>query len=136
MVWTPDKVGSATIVVAVKDAASTVEVTCRPVVPSAGSVFNTTAPGTALGGTPVTVLNMFGDTLRALARNAAGTRVANVSFGSTAGSAPFTTLENVPGVDGTISTRSAVGVNSAFLSAQGSEVGSPGAREIPQHWRA
>ncbi|AKJ28584.1 YncE family protein [Caldimonas brevitalea] len=38
-------------------------------------VFNTGAPGTALGGTPVTVLNMFGDTLRGLARNADGTRV-------------------------------------------------------------
>jgi DNA-binding beta-propeller fold protein YncE len=38
-------------------------------------VFNTASPGTALGGTPVTVLNMFGDTLRALARNADGSRV-------------------------------------------------------------
>jgi DNA-binding beta-propeller fold protein YncE len=38
-------------------------------------VFNAAAPGTALGGTPLTVLNMFGDTLRALARNADGSRV-------------------------------------------------------------
>ncbi|KQV99490.1 hypothetical protein ASC87_20310 [Rhizobacter sp. Root1221] len=45
-------------------------------------VFDTTAPGTALGGTPVTVLNLFGDTLRALARNAAGTRVYAAVFNS------------------------------------------------------
>jgi len=38
-------------------------------------VFEATAPGPALGGTPVGVLNMFGDTLRALARNADGSRV-------------------------------------------------------------
>ncbi|MEY4562469.1 MAG: hypothetical protein RLZZ618_1746 [Pseudomonadota bacterium] len=38
-------------------------------------VFNAASQGTALGGTPVTVLNMFGDTLRGLAKNAAGTRV-------------------------------------------------------------
>jgi YVTN family beta-propeller protein len=38
-------------------------------------VFNVASPGTALGGTPVTVLNMFGDTLRGLARNADGSRV-------------------------------------------------------------
>lgn len=45
-------------------------------------VFNTTAPGTTLGGTPVTVLNMFGDTLRGLARNVAGTRVYAAVFNS------------------------------------------------------
>ncbi|MCW7539355.1 hypothetical protein OOT46_16035 [Aquabacterium sp. A7-Y] len=45
-------------------------------------VFNTGAPGTALGGTPVSVLNMFGDTLRALARNADGTRVYAAVFNS------------------------------------------------------
>lgn len=38
-------------------------------------VFNTSGQGSALGGTPLTILNMFGDTLRALARNASGTRV-------------------------------------------------------------
>lgn len=45
-------------------------------------VFNSAAPGTALGGTPVTVLNMFGDTMRALARNADGTRVYAAVFNS------------------------------------------------------
>lgn len=45
-------------------------------------VFNASAPGTALGGTPVGVLNMFGDTLRALARNADGTRVYAAVFNS------------------------------------------------------
>ncbi len=38
-------------------------------------VFDAANPGTALGGTPATVLNMFGDTLRGLGRNADGTRV-------------------------------------------------------------
>lgn len=38
-------------------------------------VFDAAAPATNLGGTPKTVLNMFGDTLRGLARNADGTRV-------------------------------------------------------------
>ena len=45
-------------------------------------VFNTTAPGSALGGTPVTVLNMFGDTLRGLAKNATGTQVYAAVFNS------------------------------------------------------
>lgn len=45
-------------------------------------VFNTTNPGTALGGTPATRLVMFGDTLRALARNADGTRVYAAVFHS------------------------------------------------------
>ena len=45
-------------------------------------VFNAASPGTALGGTPVTVLNMFGDTMRGLARNAAGTRVYAAVFHS------------------------------------------------------
>ncbi len=38
-------------------------------------VFDATAPGTKLGGSPKTILNMFGDTPRALARSADGTRV-------------------------------------------------------------
>jgi DNA-binding beta-propeller fold protein YncE len=38
-------------------------------------VFDAASQGGALGGTPITVLNMFGDTLRALARNADGSRV-------------------------------------------------------------
>jgi YVTN family beta-propeller protein len=38
-------------------------------------VFDAAAPGAALGGTPVTILNMFGDTLRGLARNADGSRI-------------------------------------------------------------
>jgi len=38
-------------------------------------VFRAAAPGTAMGGNPVTVLNMFGDTLRALARSADGSKV-------------------------------------------------------------
>jgi DNA-binding beta-propeller fold protein YncE len=45
-------------------------------------VFDATAPGTNLGGTPKTVLNMFGDTLRGLARNADGSRVYTAVFNS------------------------------------------------------
>ncbi|HET7791806.1 MAG TPA: hypothetical protein VFL64_00355, partial [Rhizobacter sp.] len=45
-------------------------------------VYNTASPGTALGGTPATRLNMFGDTLRGLARNADGTRVYAAVFNS------------------------------------------------------
>jgi YVTN family beta-propeller protein len=45
-------------------------------------VFDAANPGTAFGGTPVTILNMFGDTTRALARNADGTRVYAAVFNS------------------------------------------------------
>jgi YVTN family beta-propeller protein len=45
-------------------------------------VFDSTNLGTALGGTPTTILNMFGDTMRALARNADGTRVYAAVFHS------------------------------------------------------
>lgn len=45
-------------------------------------VFNTGNRGTVLGGTPTTILNMFGDTLRGLARNADGSRVYAAVFNS------------------------------------------------------
>lgn len=45
-------------------------------------VFNTASQGSTMGGTPVSVLNMFGDTLRGLARNADGTRVYAAVFNS------------------------------------------------------
>lgn len=45
-------------------------------------VFDTTNLGTRLGGQPATRLNMFGDTLRALAKNADGTRVYTAVFSS------------------------------------------------------
>jgi DNA-binding beta-propeller fold protein YncE/mono/diheme cytochrome c family protein len=45
-------------------------------------VFDTSNIGAALGGTPTTILNMFGDTLRGLARNASGTRVYAAVFNS------------------------------------------------------
>lgn len=45
-------------------------------------VFNSDDQGSALGGTPLTILNMFGDTLRALARNNDGTRVYAAVFNS------------------------------------------------------
>jgi DNA-binding beta-propeller fold protein YncE/mono/diheme cytochrome c family protein len=45
-------------------------------------VFDAANPGTAFGGTPVTRLNMFGDTTRALGRNADGSRVYAAVFNS------------------------------------------------------
>jgi YVTN family beta-propeller protein len=45
-------------------------------------VFDTSNRGAALGGAPVTILNMFGDTLRGLARNADGSRVYAAVFNS------------------------------------------------------
>ncbi|MFT3856872.1 MAG: hypothetical protein QM742_05030 [Aquabacterium sp.] len=45
-------------------------------------VFEATAPGEGLTGKPLTVLNMFGDTLRSLARNASGDRVYAAVFNS------------------------------------------------------
>ena len=45
-------------------------------------VFDTANLGTSLGGTPATVLNMFGDTLRGLGRNASGSRVYAAVFNS------------------------------------------------------
>jgi DNA-binding beta-propeller fold protein YncE len=45
-------------------------------------VFNAADQGVALGGTPVTILNMFGDTMRGLARNADGSRIYAAVFNS------------------------------------------------------
>ncbi len=45
-------------------------------------VYDAANPGTKLGGAPLTRLNMFGDTLRGLAKNAAGTRVYAAVFNS------------------------------------------------------
>ena len=45
-------------------------------------VYDAANQGTRLGGAPVTRLNMFGDTLRGLAKNAAGTRVYAAVFNS------------------------------------------------------
>lgn len=45
-------------------------------------VFNSTNTGNTLTGTPQTILNMFGDTLRGLARNPSGTRVYAAVFNS------------------------------------------------------
>ena len=61
--------------------------------------------------------------------DAAGNRVAGVSFGAASAAATF---DNTAGVDGTtlplpaVSTLSVAGVNGAFLSASGAETGSPG----------
>lgn len=58
--------------------------------------------------------------------DAAGTAVANVSFPGHAGSVPFASFDNSAAVQGPISALSEVGVNGAFLSSNGEEIGSPG----------
>lgn len=60
--------------------------------------------------------------------NSAGTRVAYVTFGSTAGSAPFKTLDNTAAIDGAVTLRSEIGTNAAFQSVEATEIGSPGLR--------
>jgi hypothetical protein len=55
--------------------------------------------------------------------DASGTLVTRVDFGT---STTGFTFDNAAGLTGTISSLSVVGVNGAFLSANGAEVGSPG----------
>ncbi len=65
--------------------------------------------------------------------DAAGSQVTGIAFGASPSAAPFATFDNTAGVGSatlplpTVSTLSAVGVNGAFLAADGAEIGSPGA---------
>jgi len=53
---------------------------------------------------------------------------ASVSFGASPASAPFATFDNAAGLNGVaISTLSVAGVNGAFITPSGSQIGSPGA---------
>lgn len=53
---------------------------------------------------------------------------ASVSFGASPASAPFATFDNAAGLNGVaISTLSVAGVNGAFITTSGSQIGSPGA---------
>jgi uncharacterized protein YjiK len=69
--------------------------------------------------------------------DAAADRVTGVSFGASPSAAPFPTFDNTAGAGATtlplptISTLSAVGVNGAFLSADGQEIGSPAGATPP-----
>jgi len=59
--------------------------------------------------------------------DSSGVLQANVSFGSSPGSAPFATFNNADGLTGAISTLSTVGVNAAFAAFNdANEIGSPG----------
>lgn len=59
--------------------------------------------------------------------DAGGALQAQVSFGASGGVAPFRTFDNTAGLDGAaIGQLSVAGVNTAFLAADGLEVGSPG----------
>lgn len=63
--------------------------------------------------------------------NAAGTLVASVNFGAAPSSSPFGTFDNSARADGvTLSTYSTVGVNNAFVSSNGAEIGSPGTATV------
>lgn len=91
--------------------------------------FGGTAPANLLfafyGGSGVG-LSSGGDAVNLF--NSGGTVVANVSFGlTTAG----TTFDNAAGLSGAISQLSVVGVNNAFQSTAGGEVGSPGVIPAP-----
>ena len=61
--------------------------------------------------------------------NASGTLQAGVSFGAATAGFSF---DNSAGLSGPISQLSAVGVNGAFTSVTGSEVGSPGVAPVPE----
>ena len=56
--------------------------------------------------------------------NAVGDQVTGVTFGAASTTSPIATFDNTAG-GSTLSTLSQVGVNGAFLSANGSEIGSP-----------
>jgi hypothetical protein len=57
--------------------------------------------------------------------------IASVAFGADTGS-PVATFDNAAGLnDATISQKSVVGVNGAFRSANGAEIGSPGVVPLP-----
>jgi uncharacterized protein YjiK len=64
--------------------------------------------------------------------DAAGDPVTGIAFGTSSSSAPFATFDNTAGAGSTtlplpvISALSAVGVNGAFRSVDGQEIGSPG----------
>ena len=67
--------------------------------------------------------------------NASGVLQARVAFGASGTTAPLQTFDNAAGLNNsTISQLSAVGVNGAFLSADGQEIGSPGliAAAVPE----
>ena len=63
---------------------------------------------------------------------AAGTLVTRVDFGTSPSAAPFASFDNSAGLSGvTLTVLSAIGVNGAFLTASGNEIGSP-ASVVPE----
>ncbi|MCV2362774.1 lamin tail domain-containing protein [Paucibacter sp. DJ1R-11] len=67
--------------------------------------------------------------------DASGTLKARVEFGASSTAAPLRTFDNAAGLNNSpISQLSVVGVNGAFLSADGQEIGSPGliAAAVPE----
>ena len=66
-----------------------------------------------------------------------GSPVTGIAFGASPSSAPFATFDNTAGVGSTtpplpvVATLSAVGVNGAFLAADGAQIGSPAGAAPP-----
>lgn len=92
-------------------------------VPSGLQIGGYSGSGVGLG-TGGDAVNLFDDT---------GSLRANVTFGASPGSAPFTTFDNSVGANNVaITTFSAVGQNGAFVAVNSAnEVGSPGAIAAP-----
>jgi Lamin Tail Domain/PEP-CTERM motif len=61
-----------------------------------------------------------------------GALIHRFSFGAYDASSPFSTFDNTALSSGTVSLQSTVGINGAFLSANGQEIGSPGFAPIPE----
>ncbi len=62
----------------------------------------------------------------------AGVLVHRVDFGAFDATSPFSTFDNTALSSGIVSLQSAIGLNGAFLSANGQEIGSPGFAPIPE----
>jgi YVTN family beta-propeller protein len=104
-------------------------------------VFDTRNVGAALGGTPLTILTMFGDTLRGLARNADGSRVyaavlhsgnrstvlaADLGEGGVAKAPPFTSADGSP--------QPATGLIVQWNGSNWMDGGDPRTNTAPRSW--
>jgi hypothetical protein len=103
------------------------EATAADVAAFATAWFGGTAPaGLQIGWLPGSGLGLGNGGDQVNVFTSAGVRVANISFGAAPSAAPYGTFDNTSGVNGTVATYSTVGVQGAFVSANGAEIGSPG----------
>jgi hypothetical protein len=91
-----------------------------PIVPPGIVVGTYTGSGIGLSGTSGDQVNIF---------DSIGSPIVGVAFGPTAVGA---TIDNAAGLSGSISLASAIGVNGAFQSFDGLEIGSPGVVAVPE----